>query len=332
MVNRYQLAIPRNKQYMSNYTSALTFVLCLILCSCGRKHPGGDNVPQRGTPAITNVNSRVHAITNTAKVIARAGATATSPMDRCAVDNVVKAMSAFDTALGLQCVTVAGAAQQSLLQYTNALAALTNKEFAEFLRKYLNAHPLTSDVVEIRILRDMALQRLTTNTMRTAFDTYSDILFNLAPYYLRDRDNDSALAMAHTVFNDYNAIAGQLTCEQASAIAMQLAGLSVVAYDVSDRGDAERTRAFCRFLEDQANNNAITAEARCQIEAIAAWTLVRVDFDECMQRLRTIANAWPDDKRGMRYRALQWHIEGAASGLRGRELSQYVLDKVTGRR
>lgn len=311
--------------------AALMISLCLVICSCGSKHPG-DNVPQRGTPALTNVHSRVHAITDTAKVIARTGAAATSEMDRCAVDSVVKAMSAFDTALGLQCVTVAGAAQQGLVQYTNALAALTNEEFAEFLRKYLQAHPLTGDVVEIRLLRDMAMQRLTTNTMRTAFGTYSDILFSLAPCYTYDKDNDSALAMAHTVFNDYQAIADQLSPGQASAIAMELAVLSATAYGVSDRGDAERTRSFCRFLEDQANNKAITPEARCQIEAIAAWTLARYDFDKCLQRLRSIANAWPDDKHGRRYQALQWHIEGAASGLRDRELSQYVLDKLTGRR
>lgn len=313
---------------MSNYTNALTFLLCLVLCSCGRKHPGGGIVPQRGTPAKEQAAGMT---TNGTNRVACSDENASSSAAQQSVDKLAKATDEFSDALNLQSARFGYDTNMVLTAaHTNYLMSLPMNDFRDFMCQFKNAiRSRALQPGELALLFAMTMERINTGLGSMEWSYVSDNLCDLTE--IAGQHNDATVMDIPGVWLEY-------ACKQASLtkdlrwFSQALAGITFPLMDLQNESMAgEYANACSRLIEQYRKQELLAAspEDDLRLRFTAACVKGYTDPTAALAELGAMESDYNTVFQGSQARrdAFKWSFAGVRRGLLGKDLLRYVRDQ-----
>jgi len=302
--------------------------MCLAVCSCGRKHPGGGIVPQRGTPA-----SRQAAVmtTNGTNRVAYPEDKATSPAAQQPVDKLAKVTDEFSDALNLQSARFGYDTNMVLMAaHTNYLMSLPLKDFRDFVCQFKNAiRSRALQPGELALLFTMTMERINTGLGSPAWSYVSDNLCDLTE--ITGQHNDATVMDIPGVWLEY-------ACKQASLtkdlrwFSQALAGITFPLMDLQDENLAGEYANACSQIVEQYRKQELIAtspEDDLRVRFTAACVKGYTDPSAALAELGAMESDFNTVFQGSQARldAFKWSSEGMRKGLVGKALHRYVREQ-----
>ncbi len=300
----------------------------LVLCSCGSKHPGGDNVPRRGTPAKEQAAGIT---TNGTNRVVRADQKALSAAAQQPVDKLAKVMDEFGEALKLQSGRLGYDTNMVLTAaHTNYLMSLPMKEFRDFVCDFKNA--IRSRELQpggIALLFTMTMERINTGLGSLEWDYVSGSLCQLTE--IAGQHNDATVMDIPSVWLEYAYKQASLT-KNLFYFRQALAGITFPLMDLQDEDLAGKYANACsRLVEQYRKQELIAASPEYELRlrftaayvkgytdptaALAEFSVMETDCNTVFQGSQALLDAF------------KWLSEGMRKGLFGKALDRYVSEQ-----
>ena len=303
-------------------------IVCLVLCSCGRKHPGG-NVPQRGIPAKEQATGIT---TNSTNRVTCSDENASSPAAQQRVDKLAKATDEFSDALKLQSARFGYDTNMVLTAaHTNYLMNLPMKDFRDFVCQFKNAiRSRALQPGELALLFTMTMERINTGLGSMEWSYVSDNLCDMTE--IAGQHNDATVMDIPGVWLEY-------ACKQASLtkdlrwFSQALAGITFPLMDLQDESIAgEYANACSRLIEQYRKQELIAAspEDDLRLRLTAACVKGYTDPTAALAELGAMESDYNTVFQGSQARldAFKRSSEGMKKGLVGKALGRYVREQV----
>jgi len=313
---------------MNNYSNALTFMVCLILCSCGRKHPVGGIVPQRG---ISAKEQAAGITTNSTNRVAYSEDKASSAAAQQPVDKLAKVTDEFSDALNLQSARFGYDTNMVLTAaHTNYLMSLPMNDFRDFVCEYKNAiRSRALQPGELALLFTMAMERINTGLGSPAWSFVSDNLCDLTE--IAGQHNDAAVMDIPGVWLEYAHKQASLT-KDPRWFRQALAGITFPLMDLQDESMAgEYANACSQIVEQYRKQELIAAspEDDLRLRFTAACVKGYTDPTAALAELGAMERDFNAVFQGSQAQldAFKRSSEGMRKGLVGKALGRYMREQ-----
>jgi len=246
-------------------------------------------------------------------------------------DTIIKETTDFDAALGLELTKFNFDGNHNLADYTNAIAKLNDDKFVDFVYRYLLADKKRFQKTDLSQFRELIMQKLKNiNTFKSSLtsDTFIILVFSFTPKYCGETEYTGLNQTIKEVLLNLNSVN---IGDKRKKLQMSLFKNAVNATGVMQKHSflkGEKINdGIAKIIDEHLSKEQFSDAERDNLNQYKYCALVLSNPEKIQNELPDILNSWRG-KKDWRYKACTVTLEAFDKGLRGKEASQYVKDKL----
>ncbi len=246
-------------------------------------------------------------------------------------DTIIKETADFDAALGLEFAKFNYDANNSLADYTNVIVKLNDNRFFDFVYGYLRAHKNRFPNAELALFRELIKQRFKNiNALENSIisEMSTMLMFSFTPKYCGEADYTGLNQTTKEVLLNLNSVNNG---DRRKNLQMSFLINAVNATGVMQKYSLLKGEMInddiAKIIDEHLSKEQFSDAERDNLNQYKYCALVLSNPEKIQNELPDILNSWRG-KKDWRYKACTVTLEAFDKGLRDKEASQYVKDKL----
>ena len=247
------------------------------------------------------------------------------------VDTIIKETDDFDAALSLEFAKFNYDGNHNLADNTNAIAKLNDNLFFDFVYGYLRAHKNRFPNAELALFRELIKQRFKNiNALENSIisEMSTMLIFSFTPKYCGEADYTGLNQTTKEILLNLNSVNNG---DRRKTLQMSLFKNAVNATGVMQKYSLLKGEMInddiAKIINGSLDKEQFSDAQRDNLNQYKYCALVLSNPEKIQNELPDILNSWRG-KKDWRYKACTVTLEAFDKGLRGKETSQYVKDKL----